>query len=308
MIGKRYGFLLLQLLIEMKIDICHALLEKEFDHEEEKYIKDIIALCAKHNIPWSEDLSQKNLGETLGRVRPDYLLVSGYRRIIQSSVIQYARYGAVAVHYAMLPSYRGFAPVHWAIINGETQTGVTMFYLNEETDGGDIIRQEPIEINPLEDINAVMEKCNTAALRLWKIGILDFEAGKVSRISQDHTKATYTCARSPQDGLIDWNQPVEAIYNLIRALTRPYPCAFTYYQGKRLRILSAQTIDVGNYVGRIPGKIVQRIKNTGVVALAGTGALLVEMVCGEDNIACSADQVVKSVREKFSAFPAVDHP
>ena len=203
------------------------------------------------------------------------------------------------MHYALLPKYRGFAPVNWAIINGERETGVSLFFLSKEMDDGDIIQQQAIPINDIDDINSVIKKCDSVALDIFEDQIDHFECGILQRTPQDRSKATYTCSITPEDSRIIWDNTTASICNLIRATTHPYPCAYTFLDGAKVKVLTAAPFDAGNYVGRIPGRIIRVLTGTGLIVLTGDGAILIKSVMDENGVIQTADSVCRSVRVKF---------
>jgi methionyl-tRNA formyltransferase len=203
---------------------------------------------------------------------------------------------SVGSHFAPLPKYRGFAPVNWAIINGEKETAVTLFHLGDGIDDGDIISQKIIPISNDDDINDVLEQCIVQFKLILSEEVKNFNEGIIKRIPQNHQDATYTCSRTPEDGYIDWNKSTREIYNLIRAITYPFPGAYSYLNDEKLIIWKAKPIDLGTYIGRIPGRIVKIIKEEGVCVLTGDGALLITDVQYGDSGILTADKIIKSVR------------
>ena len=296
-LGHRYGYKALPLFLKKKADVKRVVIEQEFEHEAEKYDKKIIELCESHGVQYSLDLSREAVMKNIVGDYPDIIFVYGYRRLIPKEAYGTAKH-AMALHYSLLPQYRGFAPVNWAIINGEKETGISLFYLDEEADSGDIILQRSVEISAREDINDVLEKCDEQALELISEGIDLFEQGIFPRMKQDNTLATYACSRSPEDGKINWEDTAENICNLIRAITRPFPCAYTFWENEKISIIDAEVFPVRKYVGIVCGRIIQIIDGRGVVALAGQGAVLVKHIV-KDNMVMTADKLCRSVRKKF---------
>jgi methionyl-tRNA formyltransferase len=298
-IGHRYGYLLLNHIKNKCLDISCVFIENDADYEIEKYSDKIKSTCKNNNLTFTDDLSIKNQNKILEQYNIDFIIVYGYRRILKKEVYDKAHHGAVAIHYALLPKYRGFAPLNWALINGEQETGVTLFFLSDDVDDGDIIEQKAVSITIGDDINSLLEKCSKVALEMLDRQINLFEQGIINRIPQDNSKASYTCSRSPEDGLIHWEHTTISIYNLIRAITYPFPCAFTHLNGEKIYILNAEICENRNYVGRIPGKIVSRLSGRGVVVLTGDGALLIKTIIDSHGNRITADEMIKSVRIKL---------
>lgn len=302
-IGHRYGEQLLALMLRQGLRVAYAFIEKDAADERVRYFDALCARCEQNGVPYSADLSAANQCAVLSDISPDVILVYGFRRIIREEAFRLAKHGALAMHYALLPRYRGFAPVNWAMINGETETGVSLFYLNSgEVDSGDLVAQARVPIGPDEDIGQVLQKCDACAMDIFSAQLPLFERGIFAATPQEERLATYTCARTAEDGQIQWTQSTRQIYDLIRATTDPFPCAFTRVGGAAgqantlLRVLDAEIYPVGNYVGRIPGRVIKILPNTGIVVLTADGALLIKRVRTESGEVTTADTLCKSVR------------
>jgi methionyl-tRNA formyltransferase len=300
-IGSRVGFDALDILAEESCNIVHVFIEKEHDHEHEKYYPRSIEKCKEANINYSvnstkdeviEILTQNlNKGNTI-----HYIMCFGYRRMIPESVVMMAKIAALGTHFSPLPRYRGFAPLNWVLINGETETAVNLFYLDKEVDNGDIVERENVLISYDDDINTLFEKCMTAFRNVMRRAIPKLEKGQFETIKQNSEKATYTCARNPEDGLINWGWNSTQIYNFTRALTYPFPGAFSYLNDRKIYIWSCEEYEIPKYEGCIPGKVIKIIKDQGVVVLCGEGAVLIKDVQLENGEKQIADKVIKSIR------------
>lgn len=204
----------------------------------------------------------------------DLLLAVSWRYLVPREFYSKPKCGAFAFHDSYLPAYRGFSPTVWSIVNGETSTGASLFWMADDMDSGDIVDQKRIAIGPDDTIAVVMEKVTVAYLDLLKTNLGSMMSGQARRQAQDHSLATFTCKRLPADNRIDWSRSTRSIYDLIRATTRPYPGAFTHLDGKRLTVWHAvRPPDEPNYVGRIPGRVVERLAH-GVRVLTGDGSLI----------------------------------
>jgi methionyl-tRNA formyltransferase len=300
-IGSRVGYEALNLIAKGNCDILHVFIEKEHEHEHEKFYHSSIDKCKKYNVDFSVNSSQVEVEEILKEKQNNgnsinYIMSFGYRRMIPESVVAMANIAALGTHFSPLPRYRGFAPLNWVLINGEPETAVNLFYLDKEVDNGDIVDSLSVPINYEDDINTLFEKCLLAFSKLIKRVIPKLELGEFDVKKQDISLATYTCARNPDDGLIDWTLNSTKIYNLIRALTYPFPGAFTYANGNKIYIWTAEEYEIPKYEGHISGKVIQIIKDKGVVVLCGVGAILIKDVQLEGKERQSADQVIKSIR------------
>jgi methionyl-tRNA formyltransferase len=168
-------------------------------------------------------------------ISPDLVIVGGWQRLICEEIINIPRLGAVGFHSSMLPYYRGRAPVNWAIIMGERETGISMFYLTPDTDDGDIIGQKSFPILFNDDCRTVYEKAAWAGADLIRTYLPKIKDGTVQRIHNEARNFPTYPKRTPADGLIDYNRSSLDIYNFVRALTRPYPGAFFFDEsGKKV--------------------------------------------------------------------------
>ncbi|MGQ9907270.1 MAG: methionyl-tRNA formyltransferase [Candidatus Flexifilum sp.] len=226
----------------------------------------------------------------------DLMLVVGWRYLIPPDIYEHIRLGCYVFHDSLLPQYRGFAPTVWAILNGEQQTGITLFAIGPGVDDGDIIDQRSIPIGPDDAVADVMERVTLAALEILETKLPALINGTAPRIRQEHERATYTCKRLPEDNEIDWSADTGSIYNLIRAVTRPYPGAFTRFDGRKLIVWGARRLEVTpRYVGRIPGRVVEIRRGEGVVVLTGDGALLLTTIQVEGDSPARADEIIDSL-------------
>ena len=210
---------------------------------------------------------------------PDLLFMVSWRYIVPPAVYRRARLGAFIFHDSLLPAYRGFAPTVWAILNGEDHTGVTLFEAAEGVDSGAIVAQRRVPIAPDDTIADVVPRVTGAYLDVLTEQWPALLAGSAPHTPQNEAHATYTCRRLPSDNRIDWSRPAREVYNLIRAVTAPYPGAFTTFEGEPLIVWRARRLpDYPRYVGVVPGRVVEIRPGLGVVVLCGSGALLVEEV------------------------------
>jgi methionyl-tRNA formyltransferase len=226
----------------------------------------------------------------------DLMLVVSWRYLIPAQVYKRARLGAFVFHDSLLPAYRGFAPTVWAIVNGETHTGATLFEIAEGVDMGDIIGQECVPIGSEETITTVMDRVTMAYLRLLEQNLTALLANSAPRRPQDHSGASYTCRRLPADNQIDWFAPTRNTFNLIRAVTVPYPGAYTWLNGKKLTIWKATLLAADrNYVGRMPGRVVEVLPGTGAVVLTNDGIILITEVQVEESQRVCAAEILNSL-------------
>jgi methionyl-tRNA formyltransferase len=212
------------------------------------------------------------LDAAISEFSPDMCVVVGWYWILRRNLLDMVPEGWLGIHGSLLPKYRGGSPLVWAIINGETESGLSLFYFNEGMDTGDIITQKSFEIardETIADILYKVQELSTKVIRDTYRSLLD---GTAPRIPQDHSRATYVSPREQSDGRIDWNQSAVQIYNFIRAQTKPYPGAFAFMpSGKMLRIWKAEVFPFPYY--GVAGRVVT-VKDDDVVVACGGGTAL----------------------------------
>lgn len=215
----------------------------------------------------------------LEKASPDWLFVIGLSQLVPKELGDLARAGAVGFHPTPLPEGRGRAPVAWTILL-DRPAAANLFFLTDEADAGDIIEQRPVEVLPDDYAADLIARTNVVLEQMVADLSPAFASGQVPRTPQDHSMATHYARRQPEDGLIDWSQPADAIYRLVRAVSRPYPGAFTFASGKKVMIWRARPIE-GTDTGSAPGTIIMTREGKPVVQTAG-GLLTLTTVEGVD--------------------------
>jgi UDP-4-amino-4-deoxy-L-arabinose formyltransferase/UDP-glucuronic acid dehydrogenase (UDP-4-keto-hexauronic acid decarboxylating) len=162
----------------------------------------------------------------IAAIDPDVIFSFYYRRMICREILALPGVGAFNLHGSYLPHYRGRCPVNWVIINGEKQTGVTLHYMIEKPDAGDIVGQKPVAIDSSDTAKTLYDKLCGAAKDLLDEVLPLVKKGQIPRQKQDLNQGSYYGGRRPEDGRIDWKKSADEIYNLIRGVTEPYPGAF----------------------------------------------------------------------------------
>lgn len=199
-------------------------------------------ISEQHEIPLYK-IKNTNTPETaqlIKEINPDVIFVIGWTRLVSAEILTIPKYGCIGMHASLLPKYRGRAPVNWALINNEKLTGNTMILLDDGVDTGDILLQRSISITLADTCGTLYDKVADAGREMIRESIPHLQKGELSRTPQNHDQATVMPKRTPEDGLIDWTKPALELFNWVRALTHPYPGAFTYYQSKKLFIWDAQ--------------------------------------------------------------------
>lgn len=223
---------------------------KEFyiSYSKDKPVKNVLyrdfhELGRQHGIPVSNVEGQMTKFEKeFEELRPDLILAIGWYFMVPLALRSKAPHGCLGLHASLLPKYRGGAPLVWALINGEVETGVTLFYMDDGIDSGDILAQESFPIGCSDTILDVLGKAERATLNILPESLVAIQEGTSIRRQQNHRLATYYPQRKPEDGEIDWSWEPVKIKNFIRAQTRPYPGAFTYRNGKKVILWDADVI------------------------------------------------------------------
>lgn len=212
--------------------------------------------------------------EKLRELKPQLGVVVAYGKIIPGEIIKIPEFGIINLHFSLLPRLRGAAPINWAIINGEKKTGLTVFFINERMDEGDIILQREIEIGERERVDRLRERMIPVGTTLLLSAIESIDKGDFSRIPQDHSLATYAPRIKKEDGLINWSKSSEEIDRLVRGLYG-WPGTFTYWRGKILKIIETLPLSEKFYSKR-PGEVVDVRRDGIVVACGNNSSILIQ--------------------------------
>lgn len=207
--------------------------------------------------------------EALAAWKPDLIAVTAYGRILHAPILNLPPKGCVNVHGSLLPKYRGAAPVQWAVINGETETGITTMLMDEGMDTGSMLLQERIPILPDDTAGTVAPRLAELGGRLLVETIRQLKAGAITPRVQDHTQATMAPLLKKEDGLLDWGMSAQSIVNRVRGMS-PWPGAYTFYGQERWNIWKAAAVQEPAH-GQ-PGTILMGAKQSLKVA-TGKGVL-----------------------------------
>lgn len=214
--------------------------------------------------------------EHIKKNMPDILFVLGLSQIIPKHILGIPTIGCIGSHPALLPQNRGRHPIIWAIANGLMKSGITLFWIDEGIDSGDIWGQEEYEISSGDDASTIYEKVKYLSMKILKNNIPDLEMGILKRVKQDHSLANYWRKRIKKDGEIDWRMSGKRIYDLVRALTKPYAGAHCIYKGNEIKIWKVRICDeTERFVNLEPGKI---ISTEGSKIKIKTGDVVIEII------------------------------
>ena len=235
-------------------------------------------VALKHTLPIEQPEKVKGnevFVSLIKSLQPDILVVVAYGQILPKKMLEIPKYGAVNVHASLLPRYRGAAPIQWALLSGEKETGITLMKIDELLDTGDIIFQEKVMIEAEDNAVTLSKKLFLEGSKLLIRALAEIEKGSAKYQKQNEKEATYAPSLTKESGEIDWKKPAAEIHNRVRALV-PWPGAHTYFKGKLLKIWRSEVSIADLITGKkAAGEIVQIVKNLGFIVSTGSGDLLV---------------------------------
>lgn len=275
-------------------------------------------LALEHMLPvlQPEKIRNNNYDQVLASYNPDVIVVVAYGRILPREILELPRFGCLNLHGSILPKYRGAAPIQWAIINGERQTGVTLMKMDEGLDTGEMIAFETVDILEDDNTRSVSNMLSVLGGELLVRNLDRIEReGKITAARQDDSQATYAPLLKKSDGLIDWSLSTEDIIFRINGL-QPWPTAFSFLHGRAWKFLKAQPFEGQGGLNLAemqendydPGRVTATIKGHGFTVRTGSGHLLVTRVQPPDKKAMAATDALngKLVKkgEEFISDPA----
>jgi methionyl-tRNA formyltransferase len=286
---QTWGHRTLQALLNSPHEVALVVTHPRSDHAYEQMWDDSVAELAQANgIPTIlKQRPDDELADEVKRTDADIIVATNWRTWLPPEIYDTPRLGTLNLHDSLLPSYAGFSPLVWALINGEPEVGVTAHLMDAELDAGDIVLQRSVPVGRTDTTADLFHRTLELFGPLTVDGLALVESGRRDFVPQDRTRASFFHKRSIEDSRIDWNWPAEDLERFVRALCDPYPNAFTTYRGHRLRIIEAG-VSRGCY-GGTPGRVFIR-EDDGIVIVAGADArrgrnhgLLVKRVRTEDD-------------------------
>src|ERR1700674_5831960 len=284
------GYACMEALLKMGAPIA-ALFTHRDDSHEEIWWRSCAELAAEHGVRVHIDESVEAVAAAIGALKPSIIYSFSYRHLIPESVLELASQGAFNLHPSLLPAYRGRAPVNWVLVNGERETGVTLHHMVARADAGDIVGQRAGAIDDSDDALTLYRKLVPLGVELVEDLHPKIVAGNPPRRKVDISKGSYLGRRKPEDGRIDWRWPARRIFNLVRAVTHPYPGAFCFASGRKLLVWEAS---IGTEAARrgAPGEIVGETAGGAIEIAAGEGSVIVKRAQFEGGAEDSARAVL----------------
>ncbi len=269
---QTWGHRTLRALLESEHEVALVVTHPKSDHAYEKIWDDSVAdLARAHRVP-ALIRSRPDDHELVARLKeadPDVIVATNWRTWIPPDIFTLPRRGTLNVHDSLLPAYAGFAPLNWALINGEPEVGVTAHMMNEDLDAGDIVLRRAVPVGPTDTATDLFHRTLELFGPITVDALALIATGRTDWVKQDRSMASFFHKRSIEDSRIDWTWPAEDIERLVRAQSDPYPNAFTFHQGRRIRVLSA-AVSTARY-GGTPGRVFIR-EGDGVAIVAGADA------------------------------------
>lgn len=259
---------------------------------ESQFFGSVARTAADFGIPVyaPEDANHPLWVERVKAMAPDVIFSFYYRNLLKADLLDLAPKGAFNLHGSLLPRYRGRAPLNWVLVNGEKETGVTLHRMVAKADAGAILAQKRVAIDEDDTALSLHHKLKAATKSLLSEVLPKIATGTAEETEQDHAKATTVGRRTPDDGRIDWQRPARSVYNLIRAVTQPWPGAFSYAGTTKFIIWKAKVRD--DLALARPGTV---LSTAPLVVACGTGALEITAGQGEEGIYLQGAQLAESL-------------
>ncbi len=250
------------------------------------------ALALEHGIEVLQPQKIGSITEYLRELAPDFLIVAAYAQLVPPEVLKIAKYQSLNVHASLLPKYRGASVIQAPILNGDTESGVTIIRMVDKLDAGAIFAQQSLVIDKAETTESLTDKLAQLGGQLIVQTIKDVVAGKIEPIEQDPSLVTYVKKLTKADGLIDWTREAVYLERFVRAMS-PWPSAWTWMSGRQLKILAiSEIIELDTYK---PGKVF--VYNNQLAIQTGKGAVIVSRLQAEGKRPMSSQEFVNGYGE-----------
>ena len=275
----------LETMIEVDFPISYVFSLDDAVSENVSDYDPIFKTAEKHNVPYKKfkKINDEENVKIIKEIEPDYIFVIGLSQLVKDEIINAAKKGVIGFHPAPLPKYRGRATNVWQQLLGVKESAVSVFFIDDGIDSGDILAQEPYYIGDDDYCQDVLDKIDEAAIVAMRKVLIGLRDNTLVPVKQNDEEASYTLKRSPEDGLIDWNQSIKDIHLFIRAISKPYPGAFSMYDGKsKIVIYRAEILENKKYIG-FNGQIAE-LRKDGFDVVCKDGLLRVTDYENVDNV------------------------
>jgi methionyl-tRNA formyltransferase len=309
---QTWGYRTLEALLASEHEVVLAVTHPVSDHAYESIWSDSVAELAEANsVPVVvRNRPDEDVVRAVKDADPDIIVANNWRTWIPPTIYDLPRYGTLNVHDSLLPAYAGFAPVIWALINGEQEVGVTAHMMDETLDAGDIVLQRAVPVGPRDTATDLFHRTVDLIGPIVVDALARIASGERDFVAQDRSRASFFHKRSIEDSRIDFSWPAEDLERFVRAQSDPYPNAFCYHGRTRLRIIAAAVS--GARYGGTPGRIFIK-EGDGVAIVAGADArfgrnhaFLVRRVRLDDGTELPATEYFRSMGGYLTSHPAGD--
>lgn len=241
-------------LIDLNVDVVGVCLKRKSNFNSD--FADLAPVCAANDIPirYTKNINSSESINWISSYNPDIIFCFGWSSLIKSEILSLPRMGVLGFHPANLPMNRGRHPLIWALFLGLQKTASTFFFMDEGADSGDILSQSEIVVSDYDDAKSLYEKVTNVALKQVEGFIPLLKSGKYTKIPQNNSNANYWRKRSEPDGKIDFRMSSDAIYNLVRALSKPYIGAHIEFNNEKIKVWKV-TKETDNKINYEPGKV-----------------------------------------------------
>ncbi|RJQ73744.1 methionyl-tRNA formyltransferase [Pseudonocardiaceae bacterium YIM PH 21723] len=307
---QTWGHRTLQALLDSEHDVVAVITHPKSDHAYEKIWSDSVAdLATEHQVPvlLANRMDIAEVTGLLDEVKPDIIVANNWRTWIPPEIYNYPRYGTLNIHDSLLPKYTGFSPLIWALINDEQEVGLTAHLMDEELDAGPIVMQKAIPVGPQDTTTDLFHRTIDLIAPVTVEALNLIATGKTDWTVQDRSQASFFHKRAAEDSRIHWTWSAEFIERFVRAQPDPYPNAFCFFKGERIRILKA-SVSQACY-GGTPGRVFIK-EGDGIVIVAGPNAhtgrekgLVVERVRLDDGTELDAGEFFVKMGGYLTSHP-----
>ncbi len=298
---QEMGYACLTALLDLRAPIA-ALFTHADAPGEEIWWRSCADLARSRSIPvYTPETIDAESADRIAALHPDVIYSFYYRSLLPEAVLRTAPLGAFNLHGSLLPAYRGRVPVNWVLVNGERETGVTLHHMIARADAGDIVAQRAVAIDDHDTALTLYRKLVPLGAGL----ISEFHPliveGRAPRRAQDLSQGAYFGRRRPEDGRIDWRWPARRIFNLVRAVTHPYPGAFCSVAARKLIIWEARIARESGPSGQ-PGTVIGETPDGGLEVAAGEGSVIIGRAQFEGGAEGAANRVLGFTIERAIVF------
>ena len=254
-------------------------------------------LALKNNIEVFQPEKVRNDYQKILEKNPDIIITCAYGQIIPSEILNYPKYGCINIHGSLLPDLRGGAPIHWAIIKGYKETGITIMKMNEKMDAGDIITQEKLSIGEDEILESLYQRMSILGKELLLKTLPKILNGSITYQKQDESKVTFGFNITKEQEKIDFSKSKEEIKNLVRGLN-PTPGAYCILDGKRMKIYNLSTMNTKQDLTKYQNGEIIQIEKDGIICKCSNGTIKITDISIEGKKRCKASEYINGLNKK----------